>query len=85
MCIMSRLSFLKVLFLFLREYPGKLQKRSMKRKSSLQEACDWPMTIQELALVISPRSYFIARRAKTESKFVSELKSAWKNRRRKKR
>lgn len=45
MCIMSRLSLFKVLFLFLREYPGKLQKRSMKRKSSLQEARDWPMTI----------------------------------------
>lgn len=67
-----------------KKYPGKLQKRSMKRKSSLQEACDWPMTIQELALVISPRSYFTARRAKTESKFVSELKSARKNRRKKK-
>lgn len=75
---MSRLSFLKVLFLFLREYPGKLQKRSMKHKSSLQKACDWPMTIEELALVISSRSYFTARRAKIESKFVSELKSAWK-------
>lgn len=55
----------------------------MKHKNSLQKACHWPMTIEELALVISSRSYFTARRAKTESKFVSELKSAWKNKRKK--
>lgn len=29
-------------------------------------------------MVVSSRSYFTARRAKTESKFVSKLKSAWK-------